>query len=123
MEREYTEPVINLLPNDGAADYYGKVLTPDGARHYLDRMLRYIDWRNDEAVIFGRHIVTKRKVAWYGDRTYSYAYSGKVRDALRWTPELLELKSMVERLVGRDIQLLSPQPISQWRRRDGLAQR
>jgi alkylated DNA repair dioxygenase AlkB len=101
MEREYTELVVNLLPNDGAADYYGKVLTPAEALHYLDRMLRHIEWRNDEAVIFGRHIVTKRKVAWYGDQSYSYAYSGKVRDALRWTPELLELKSMVERLVGR----------------------
>jgi alkylated DNA repair dioxygenase AlkB len=101
MEQVYTDPVVNLLPFDGAADYYGNVLASAEARHYLDRMLRHIEWRNDEAVIFGRHIVTKRKVAWYGDRSYSYAYSGKVRDALWWTPELLELKKVVEGICGR----------------------
>jgi alkylated DNA repair dioxygenase AlkB len=100
MERIDTDPVVNLLPFDGAADYYGKVLTPAEARHYLGAMLRRIEWRNDEAVIFGRHIVTKRKVAWYGDQSYSYAYSGKVRDALPWTPELLELKKVVEGVCG-----------------------
>jgi len=101
MERSKTGPIVNLLPFDGAADYYGQVLTPAQAGHYLDRMLRQIEWRNDEAVIFGRHIITKRKVAWYGDETYSYAYSGKVREALAWTPELLELKAIVERHCGR----------------------
>src|SRR5579872_6659712 len=93
--------VINLLPFDGAADYYGRVLTKTQADRYLDCMLHQIAWRNDEAVIFGRHIITKRKVAWYGDRKYSYAYSGKTRDALAWTPELLELKKVVEGLTGR----------------------
>ena len=63
------------------------------------RLLEHIEWRNDEAVIFGRHIITKRKVAWYGDDNYSYAYSGKTRQALAWTKELLELKSRVESLI------------------------
>jgi alkylated DNA repair dioxygenase AlkB len=93
------EQVINLLPFDGAADYYGKVCTATDARYYLDRLLECIEWRNDEAVIFGRHIITKRKVAWYGDDNYSYAYSGKTRQALAWTKELLELKSRVESLI------------------------
>lgn len=98
---EHADPAINLLPFDGSADYYGQVLTAAQAGLFLDRMLRHIDWRNDEAVIFGRHIVTKRKVAWYGDECYSYAYSGKVREALQWTAELLVLKAIVERHSGR----------------------
>jgi alkylated DNA repair dioxygenase AlkB len=101
MELFKRDAVVNLLPSDGAADYYGKVLTPTEAGRYLDVLLHRISWRNDEAVIFGRHIVTKRKVAWYGDRSYSYAYSGKIREALAWTQELLELKTVVERLCGR----------------------
>src|SRR5579872_320240 len=100
MERFNPEPYINLLPFDGAADYYWKVLPAADARRYLDVLLRDVAWRNDEAVIFGRHIVTKRKVAWYGDKTYSYAYSGKTRDALPWTSALLELKALVERITG-----------------------
>jgi alkylated DNA repair dioxygenase AlkB len=94
-------PFINLLPIDGSADYYGKVLTTAQGRNYLDHLLNHIAWRNDEAVIFGRHIITKRKVAWYGNESYCYAYSGKTRAALAWTPELLELKAIVERISGR----------------------
>lgn len=100
MDLFNTGTCIDLLPFDGEADYYGKVLSAADARRYLDVLLQDIAWRNDEAVIFGRHIVTKRKVAWYGDETYSYAYSGKTRDALPWTADLLELRSLVERFTA-----------------------
>jgi alkylated DNA repair dioxygenase AlkB len=93
--------IINLLPFDGAADYYGMALTAEEAYLYLDRLLHHIEWRNDEAVIFGRHIITKRKVAWYGDGNYAYAYSGKTRQSLAWTPDLLTLKARVETLTGK----------------------
>jgi alkylated DNA repair dioxygenase AlkB len=101
MEQANTGEVVNLLPFDGTADYYGRVLSPAESKHYLHCMLNRIEWRNDEAVIFGRHIITRRKVAWYGDQSYSYAYSGKIREALPWTSELVELKARVERLVGK----------------------
>lgn len=93
--------IINILPFDGAADYYGMALTVAEARLYLGRLLEHIEWRNDEAVIFGRHIITRRKVAWYGDGNYAYAYSGKTRQALAWTPDLLRLKARVETLTGK----------------------
>jgi len=44
-------------------------------------------------VICGKHIVTARKVVWYGDSSYSYTYSGTTKVALPWTKELLALKS------------------------------
>jgi alkylated DNA repair dioxygenase AlkB len=92
--------MINLLPADGIVDYYGQVLEPAEATHYLDRLLQLIEWRNDEAVIFGRHIITKRKVAWYGDSDYTYAYSNIIRQALPWTEDLLALKTLTERLTA-----------------------
>jgi alkylated DNA repair dioxygenase AlkB len=96
-----TASIVNILPFDGAADYYGMALSAAEAQLYLDRLLEHIEWRNDEAVIFGRHIITKRKVAWYGDGNYAYAYSGKTRQALSWTPDLLTLKARVETLTGK----------------------
>jgi alkylated DNA repair dioxygenase AlkB len=86
----------NLLPYDGEVNYYGKIMSQQKAEHYLDRMLNTIEWRNDEAKIFGRHIITKRKVAWYGDHNYSYTYSNTTKQALTWTKELIELKKRVE---------------------------
>jgi alkylated DNA repair dioxygenase AlkB len=90
----------NLLPFDGQVDDYGRVLKDAEAERYLERLLRDIEWRHDEAVIFGRHIFTKRKVAWYGDDGYSYTYSNITREALAWTDDLLALKRLVEKLTG-----------------------
>ena len=92
--------VVNLLPFDGQADYYGQVMAAEEAERYMERLMSEIEWRNDEAVIFGRHIVTKRKVAWYGDNTYTYTYSNITRQALPWTADLLALKELAGRLTG-----------------------
>jgi alkylated DNA repair dioxygenase AlkB len=92
--------MINLLPADGVADYYGQVIEQAQAEQYMDRLIKHIEWRNDEAVIFGRHIITKRKVAWYGDSDYTYAYSNIIRQALPWTRDLLDLKGLTEGLTG-----------------------
>lgn len=90
----------NLLPYDGIADYYGKVLQPAEAAHYFEKLMNTIEWKNDEAIMFGRHIITKRKVAWYGNSNYSYTYSRTTRHALDWTKELLQLKQITEELTG-----------------------
>jgi alkylated DNA repair dioxygenase AlkB len=63
-------------------------------------LLHTIQWKNDEAVIFGKHIITKRKAAWYGDFDYLYTYSNITKQALAWTEELLELKKIVEELTS-----------------------
>jgi len=96
-----TETTNNLLPYDGIVNYYGKVMDTTEADKYLDILLDTIQWKNDEAIIFGRHIITKRKVAWYGDAGYSYTYSNTTKQALSWTKELLELKELAERLTGQ----------------------
>jgi alkylated DNA repair dioxygenase AlkB len=98
MDLFNTEPLTNQLPYEGEVLYYGKILTRPQSQHYLDKMLGDIAWKNDEAIIFGRHIITKRKVAWYGDKNYSYTYSNTTKEALPWTQELLELKALTEKV-------------------------
>jgi alkylated DNA repair dioxygenase AlkB len=94
------DPSLNLLPADGTVNYYGPIFTPPEARRFYETLLNTIPWVNDVAVIFGKRIVTARKVAWYGDADFSYTYSGTTKQALAWTPELLELKAKVEQLTG-----------------------
>jgi alkylated DNA repair dioxygenase AlkB len=86
----------NLLPKDGTVNYYGKLFSAKQANEYFESLLNAIEWRNDEAIIFGKLIVTKRKVAWYGDLDFEYTYSNTTKKALPWTAELLELKAIVE---------------------------
>lgn len=92
--------IENLLPKDGEVNYYGKVMTLPQANEFFDYLFENVEWRNDEAVIYGKHIVTKRKVAWYGDKDYEYSYSNTTKRALPWTPELLALKALAEDKTG-----------------------
>jgi alkylated DNA repair dioxygenase AlkB len=94
------DETINHLPYDGVVNYYGRVFDRAGADHVYTLLLSSIEWRNDEAIILGKHIITKRKVAWYGDRPFEYTYSKTTKRALIWTPELLELKAIAERRTG-----------------------
>lgn len=90
----------NWLPYDGIVNYYGRVLHLQKAQHYLHQLLETIAWKNDEAIIFGKHIITKRKAAWYGDQNYNYTYSGTTKQALKWTKELLALKTLIEKITS-----------------------
>jgi alkylated DNA repair dioxygenase AlkB len=90
------ESIANLLPHDGIVNYYGQVMPAARAAHYFDQLLHTIAWKNDEANFFGKHIITKRKAAWYGDAGYLYTYSNTTKQALPWTRELLELRQLVE---------------------------
>src|SRR5436309_15253533 len=86
----------NLLHKDGIVNYYRSILTHDEAKRYFNLLFQNVAWENDEVIIFGRHIVAKRKVAWYGDSDYLYTYSNTTKRALPWTKELSDLKQIVE---------------------------
>lgn len=90
----------NYLPKDGEVNYFGKILDLEKANHFYDTLIQTIDWQNDQAMMYGKIIVTKRKVAWYGDLPFSYTYSKITKQALPWTAELLELKSEIEQISG-----------------------
>jgi alkylated DNA repair dioxygenase AlkB len=88
--------ISNLLPYDGTVIYYGTVMPHAEANHYFNELYNTIEWRHDEAIVFGKHIITNRKVAWYGDKDFDYTYSNTTKKALPWTKELLELKKIAE---------------------------
>jgi alkylated DNA repair dioxygenase AlkB len=94
------DPAKNRLPQDGTVNYYGKLFGSKEADSYFEKLLNLIEWRNDEAVIFGKKIITKRKVAWYGGMPFAYTYSNITRYALPWTKELWQLKSVIEDRTG-----------------------
>lgn len=90
----------NLLPYDGTVRYFGHIMDSMEADTYYKVLMTDIEWKNDEAVIFGKRIITKRKVAWYGDLNFEYTYSNTTKFAIQWTPALLELKQLTEKLTG-----------------------
>jgi alkylated DNA repair dioxygenase AlkB len=96
----FNNSVSNILPIDGNVNYYGRIFTNEKTQDYYEHLLNNISWDNDKAIIFGKLIITKRKVAWYGDKPFDYTYSKTTKSALPWTNELLELKTIIEKECG-----------------------
>lgn len=90
----------NLLPYDGEVYYYGVVMGAARAQAYYQTLLDTLEWKQDEALIMGETVFTKRKVAWYADHPFQYTYSKKTKTALPWLPVLEELKALVETQSG-----------------------
>lgn len=91
---------VNLLPCDGIVNYHGPIFSMTEEKEIFDTLLYNIDWQHDELTMFGKRIVTARKVAWYGDAGMKYSYSGSTKQPLPWSVELLELKAISEKIAG-----------------------
>jgi len=90
----------NLLSNKGTVNYYGKIFTEEQSEIYYVKLLNEINWKHDVIKMFGKEIVSKRKVAFLGDEGISYKYSGKNKIAENWLKFILEIKSTVEQISG-----------------------
>ncbi|GAA6170433.1 alpha-ketoglutarate-dependent dioxygenase AlkB [Colwellia sp. KU-HH00111] len=99
FETILAEP-INILPSDGEVHYHGEILKYQESDYYYNSLLNEVEWRCDQAIIFGKKIKTKRKVAWYAEQAFEYTYSNVTKRALPWTPSILALKAKVEQHTG-----------------------
>lgn len=92
--------IESVLPKEGTVTYHPGILSSEEAKFYFAQLWIKIDWKPDQVLIFGKKIITKRKMAWYGDEAYSYSYAHISRKAQPWIPELLVLKEWIERESG-----------------------
>lgn len=89
-----------IIQQDGEAVYYGNILTQEQKESYFNELLNGIQWVNEEVIMFGKTITTKRKVAFYANDLMEYTYSNKTKNAFPWTPLLLDIKKTVEAYTG-----------------------
>ena len=89
---------LNIIAQDGIALYHEKVLTDEQIKPLYEELLNKINWENERVVMFGKEIITKRKVAFYSDPSIAYTYSSKTKIGLPWKDPLFILKNIVESL-------------------------
>lgn len=90
----------NLLPKDGVAIYHGVIYPEKEANQLCQQLFDTMPWKQDEVLMFGKMIVTKRKVAWFADAGITYAYAGVKKIGFTWTDSLLTIKQKVEAITG-----------------------
>ena len=90
--------MVNVLPKDGCAHYFPEVFTELHSTNLLSQLQASLKWEPDQLIIFGKTVITRRKVAWVGDAECAYTYSGVKKIPQAWTAELLSIKNRLEEL-------------------------
>lgn len=66
----------------------------------LSQLIVETPWKSQKITLWGKTYLQPRLIAWYGDDSQEYSYSGVTMKALPMTPRLLQLKARVESLSG-----------------------
>jgi len=89
---------LQIIEQDGLVLYHENVISDEQIKPLYDELLNEINWENERVVMFGKEIITKRKVAFYSDESIVYTYAGKTKIGLPWKDPLIILKNIVESL-------------------------
>lgn len=89
---------LNLLPMNGSAQYLPAFMSAEESVGLFEQLQKTLRWEADQIMMFGKLVITRRKVAWTGDPECTYTYSGVKKSPQAWTPELLSIKTRLEEL-------------------------
>ena len=76
--------------------YIENFFNRDESHLYMRKLTQSVFWRREKIKMWGKEIVTKRRIAWYADDGKSYTYSGSTFFPSQWNNVLLQLKERVE---------------------------
>ena len=97
MNFQLLQPFHVDIP-DGALFYLPEWYTRNQANHLYQRLLKEIDWSQDEIFVYGKWHVIPRLQAWYGEPNTAYQYSGKQLVPKEWTQTLSQLRAHLQKL-------------------------
>jgi alkylated DNA repair dioxygenase AlkB len=98
----FVDAPLSLLSKDGDVLYWENFLQKSDSQTFIDELQQKVSWKPDEVIMFGKKIITKREMAWYGNEGMEYRYSGITRKPLIWIAPLLEIKKRVEAKTGAE---------------------
>ena len=82
-----------------SVEYIENFFDFDQSRLYMKHLTNDIKWKREKIRMWGREIVTKKRIAWYADEGKSYTYSGSTFHPDQWNELLLEIKKYVEQYI------------------------
>lgn len=96
MKLDSLNSLKNYLPYDGTVNYIEGFYSDKKSKYFYQQLLDNISWKHEELQMFGKKIVTKRKVAFYGNPGIAYTYSNKEKMALPWIESLKSIQHDLE---------------------------
>ncbi len=82
-----------------SVEYIENFFDFDQSQLYMKHLTNDIKWKREKIRMWGREIITKKRIAWYADEGKSYTYSGSTFHPEQWNELLLEIKKYVEHYI------------------------
>ena len=82
-----------------SVEYIENFFDFDQSQLYMKHLTNDIKWKREKIRMWGKEIVTKKRIAWYADEGKSYTYSGSTFHPDQWNELLLEIKKYVEQYI------------------------
>ena len=86
---------LNNIRN-GEYYYYPSFFSKVESDFYLKNLSDNILWKQESMNMYGKKINFPRLTSWYGDNDKPYSFSGITLNPNPWSPELLEIKKIIE---------------------------
>lgn len=81
---------------DGSYFFKKNFFTAEESDFFFNRLHKSVLWTQERMKLYGKEVKFPRLTAWYGDKGYSYSYSGLTLQPHPWIEELLMIKKRVE---------------------------
>ncbi len=85
-----------FLLKDGEVWYMPDFMPAHKTGEYFNKLLKSINWKQEEIKMYGKTYPVPRQTAWYGYEGFNYSYSGIQCNPEPWTQELLDIKKVIE---------------------------
>jgi alkylated DNA repair dioxygenase AlkB len=89
---------ISLL--NGELAYYPQFYTTAESDDFMRILTNTIAWKQESMKIYGKPVLFPRLMAWHGDATAPYRFSGNTFSQAAWTPPLLDIRDRITPVSG-----------------------
>lgn len=89
---------ISLL--NGELAYYPRFFTLQESDYFLQVLTDTIAWKQESMKMYGKEVLFPRLMAWHGDRSAAYSFSGNIFSPTTWTKELQEIRDRISPISG-----------------------
>ena len=80
--------------------YHPEFFSTAAADQYFNQLQAGLQWQQLPIVLFGRHLLQPRLIAWHGDPGVSYSYSGNHFRASGWAEPLGQIRQALQQRLG-----------------------
>lgn len=89
---------ISLL--NGELVYYPQFFTTVESDDFMRILTDNIAWKQESMMMYGKPVLFPRLMAWHGDATSSYRFSGTTYAPEAWTPALAQIRERITPVSG-----------------------